>query len=315
MSFYPEEQRQGDIKFIFARFLSYKIRMALIFIFLFGGLAFQLVFNFWYGFGLVLIGSALSWIAGYSATPKLKAGEEKWDRVTPDEYTKVKTKQKELKAWDIDAFDITNYFGFIILFILTVFAVYIGYLLKDYVEDTVLMYWGIDFAVIVFPHWITGVRTFLKRDKLIIKIGLLEEIMKQLSAPSDVQVLPMLSTSESEEGGRVPSDARLLLRLVDAPDYFLGVQIQITLNNVQGHDYPYLYAVIIAKKEAKLFEKNKKNITSRNPKIIFENTSSEGVDVLVIRQATTKTSGYYTDSAICAVIVETALNIAREITK
>ena len=30
---------------------------------------------------------------------------------------------------------------------------------------------------------------------------------------------------------------------------FLGVQVQVALNNVQGTDYPYLYAVVLGKGE------------------------------------------------------------------
>jgi hypothetical protein len=104
------------------------------------------------------------------------------------------------------------------------------------------------------------------------------------------------------------------LRFVNAPDYFLGVQVQISINSVEGRDYPYLYCVIIAKQEANIFNKKHDIIYSLQPNwITFEETVSEGVDVLVIRQYTTKTSGYYTNAKASNAIVNTAIAAARKL--
>ena len=136
-----------------------------------------------------------------------------------------------------------------------------------------------------------------------------------MSAPSDIQVLPMLSTRETREGGTVPMDARLMLKFLNAPEFFLGMQIQISMNNVQGKDYPYLYCVLIAKQEAKFFRKNKDRIKSPTRKVIIENSQSEDVDVLVVRQRTSRTSGYHTNVSAATTVVYTALNLARDLLK
>ena len=59
--------------------------------------------------------------------------------------------------------------------------------------------------------------------------------------------MPTLALREGRRG-KYPVDARLMLRPAreDATG-FLGVQVQVALNNVQGTDYPYLYAVVLGK--------------------------------------------------------------------
>jgi hypothetical protein len=279
------------------------------------GFIIQLILNFWAGFILLFIGTALSLIKGYASKPVIKREEEKWAQVTPDEYKKVKAKQEQLKKWDLDLFDITNPLGaagFIIVAAVC-FGVWVKLFFMGY--DRLAIFWGWDCFIIFVPHWVTGVRSFLRKDQLIIKINLLEHIMNFLSAPSDVQVLPMLSTKETAEGGRVPIDVRLMVRFLNPPEYFLGLQIQVSINSVQGKDFPYLYCVVIAKQEAGIFRKNQDVVKCHFSNLTLEESESDGVDVLVIRQRTTRSSGYYTNLKASQYIVNCALDIVRNLLK
>ena len=49
------------------------------------------------------------------------------------------------------------------------------------------------------------------------------------------------------------------------------------------------------------------------PSYLFEETESDGVDVLVIRQRTTKRSGYHTNPKKSAYVVNTTLDLARRL--
>ncbi len=313
MSFFPPSQRQDDIKFLFAKKLAYKNRLWIVLILLITGILIESAVNFWLGLAFLVIGTGLSLITGYAVKPVIKRGAEKWSQVTPDEYKKVKARQEQLKKWDLDFFDITNPlggFGFAALGIICI-LVFIFFFCRD---ERLAVYWGLDCFVLFVPHWVTGVRSFLRKDRLIIKIDLLTQIIEYLSSPSDVQLLPMLSTLETERGGTIPVDARLMLRFLNAPEYFLGLQVQVSINSVQGKDYPYLYCVIIAKQEAALFRKEwRAAYESQHPNLTIEENKSEGVDVLVIRQRTTTSSGYYTNLKSSRYIVDTSLNIARKL--
>lgn len=315
MSILPDPRKQGDIQFIFAKRLSYSSRIKLVVLFIITGLLIQLFFHFWLGLIILGIGIILSFIKGYSEKPVV-IGKEKWSQVTPDEYKKVKEKQKQLKKWDTDSFDITNSLGAAVFILVALIgaAVWLGlyYILE---ESRLALYWVVDLIVLFGFHWITGIRTFLKRDKLIIKINFLEKIMAVLANPSDIQVLPMLSTRETKEKGCIPDDARLMVRFLNAPEYFMGMQIQISLNNVQGKDYPYLYCVLIAKKEAGFFLKREHLLNNPPEKVVFEQQISGDVDVLVIRQYTTKRSGYHTNLKKAAVIVRETVSLTRRLLK
>ena len=112
----------------------------------------------------------------------------------------------------------------------------------------------------------------------------------------------------------MPINARVFIRFPDGPSDFLGVQFQVALNNVQGTNYPYLYAVIVAKKEFELLEQYLVTVRTRiqrkadeqkksgllamfqyeeKGKLTIESSRESDVEVIVIRQHTTKQSGYH----------------------
>lgn len=321
MAFFPDPQKQGDIKFFLAKSLPYGIRMAIIIVLMIIGVLIQALINFWIGLILIVCGTVLSLIKGYEPVPKIKSGTEKWNQVTPDEYKKIKLKEEQIEKWDTDSFDITNSRGkavFIIIIIPLLSLIFFSPPLI-WLFGSIYIYLCIDIAAVLIPHWVTGIRNYLKKDKLIIKINILEKVMELFLAPSDVQVLPMLATEETIEKKRVPSDARLMIKFLNSPAYFLGVQVQLSINNVQGTDYPYLYCVVLSKQEEKLFAKKEKTISSiinSRKNIISEvQKAQDGVDVLVIRQFTTKTSGYHTNITACYEIASTAVDLARELIK
>ncbi len=316
MRLFPDLARQDEIKFMFFKGLPYRMRIGLVVTGIALGLLVQLFVSFWLGWLLLALASGMSLVQGYDSTPVAKGTAEKWDQVTPDEYAKVRNKQGELRRWDLDAFDITNPLGGTFFAILLVLGVVVWLALLDQ-PGRVAEFWAWDASVMLVPHWLTGVRKYLRQDQLIIKIGLLEKVMGLLASPSDVQVLPMLATRATKEDKRFPVDARLMLRLVGAPAGFLGIQVQIAINSVQGTDYPYLYCVLLARNEARFFAKAKQAVTAfpgfDRSGVTVEPSSEQGVDVLVVRQTTTRTSGYHTDPARAQSLVSFAVQLARKL--
>ena len=105
------------------------------------------------------------------------------------------------------------------------------------------------------------------------------------------------------------------------------------LNRVQGTPYPYFYCVVIAKKDPAFFMAVDKTLPvlpefkfgtpdsgisaffnaiglGTTPDLVFETKEEEDVNILVIRQATSKTSGYHTQEWISRGILERAITIA-----
>jgi hypothetical protein len=327
MPLFPPPEKQGEIKFFFARSMPYRLRMAVIAAALLSGLAVQLLFSFWTGLVLLAVASLMGMVSGYDARPDLAPGVE-WVRVTPDEYLKVRARAEALKSWDRDAFDFSNPAGLAVLAAVAVagLAVYFMTAVRMALPVNFWVYPALDAAVMLMPLWLTGVREYLKRDKLLIKIKQLQEMMRRLEEPSDVQVHPMLGLRSTADGKKVPEDARLMVKLVGAPEEFMGLQVQLSINSVKGTDYPYLYCVIIAKKGSGLLENyaiykapEDNSAMSGFFKLVglagygpvYEVSPSDEVDVLVIRQRADRNGGYSTDPGQAWKIVSAALDMAR----
>lgn len=333
MSFFPPPAKNGQIKFILAKSLPYKARMVLIAALLAAGLGLEVTLSFWAGLASLLAASLLGMVKGYDARPKTGGGL-KWERVTPDEYVKIKLKAEQLRRWDEDLFDITNTKGAL------AFAAVCGlcaglYFLLAAGFGFPSGYWvfvGLDAAVILAPLWFTGVRKYLRKDQLLLKINILEGVIKRLASPSEAQVFPMLALAGTEEGRTAPEDARLLVKLVGAPAAFRGIQVQLSINSVQGKDYPYLYCVLVAEAGSGLIEgyerflpKPEENSGSRiaalfmgafggpAAKLVYEAQKNPDADILVIRQRAEKNTGYATAQPAADAIVSASLELAKKL--
>lgn len=141
---------------------------------------------------------------------------------------------------------------------------------------------------------LSGRRSAWLPNALNVKTSIVQRILQSpLAKDPEAPVLPYLEIGRAKSGGFFPNDARLMVRFPGAPEDFIGIQFQISINNVKGAQYPYLYAVILAKTGFKLFEKFK---DPELPNTVMENEETDEVDVIVIRQFTTRTSGYHTDA-------------------
>ena len=130
----------------------------------------------------------------------------------------------------------------------------------------------------------------------------------------------------------MPSDAKLIMQVPSLGESFYGVQTQVVLNNVQGADFPYLYCVLVAKADFGMRDKlasvqadaDKLSNAQRKalaffawkpPGILAEWKRDGGMDILVIRQKTTKETGYHTDHAAEARIFDFACQQAHKLTR
>lgn len=123
------------------------------------------------------------------------------------------------------------------------------------------------------------------------------------------QIIPYLEVGESKDGS-FPNDTRLMVKFKDAPKDFIGLQGQISINSVKGRHYPYFYIVLIAKHSYSLLEKFGKRSFD---KLVVERKKTSEVDVIVIRQRTTKTSGYHTNIKVQDYTLKTGLQVVKSL--
>jgi hypothetical protein len=142
-----------------------------------------------------------------------------------------------------------------------------------------------------------------------IKTAIIKRILDSPITKNDpsLQAVPYLEMGATKQG-LFPHDTRILIKFQDAPQEFIGLQGQISINTVKSRNYPYFYVVLIARPEFNLLEKCGAPSLDN---LVIEHKKTGEVDVVVIRQRTTKTSGYHTDVNVQDYILAAGIKLAK----
>ncbi|MCB0288657.1 MAG: hypothetical protein KDH97_00210, partial [Calditrichaeota bacterium] len=121
-----------------------------------------------------------------------------------------------------------------------------------------------------------------------------------------VELLMLLKGKDQQ----LPDDIKFKVDIRDRDKDFLGLYGQVVLNLVQGKAYPYFYMVLVAKDGYGL----KKHFQNYRPpvNVTKELKRQDKVEVLVIRQTTSRTSGYHTSEATMVMLFQEGLQLAEK---
>ncbi|NOX56580.1 MAG: hypothetical protein GXP27_19480 [Planctomycetes bacterium] len=339
MPLLPDRERRHLLQFYLMPRLGYRTRIALAGGLIVAGVLIQL---FWPGdqggamlvvsLPLLFAGNLFLLARGYDLRPSTSHRNAAWERTTRDRFAKILELEERVRSWDETIVDITCTTGVVSLLVLGVVVAALAALLAD--ETGPSSFWAqaflADAAVLILPHWVTGIRRGWRPTSLRQQIEALERALAVVErfAEPPCQIQPMLEMV-GQGDRRTPLNARVFIRFPDGPEDFLGLQFQVAINNVQGTNYPYLYAVLVARKTFGLHGEPLKRIRAmaramrkktsgwqrlfgigEAAGLTISRSSEEDVDVIVIRQRTTKTSGYHTDAAAVARIAAFAWRAA-----
>lgn len=262
------------------------------------------------GLLLVLVGHLVLWVRSQSiapggATPK---HEDVWAPVEDDWLERVLELERNGERWDTTPWDVSNRSGCLTLVAL-LGAIGAGAFVAAGILGAGGAFRATVAALALFtPLWLNGIRTTWNPSELRRK-GVALAVARQAVEPligSDFDVVPTLALREGRRG-QYPVDARLMLRpAAEDGSGFLGVQLQVALNNVQGTDYPYLYAVVLGKGEF-VFPSGPGRRLVNNVDTVFEKGTGDGVKYLVVRQHADKSGGWHTEPHHVQGLVTTAL--------
>lgn len=313
---FPPSQRD-TVRFYVAKSLPYARRMWLALgLFVVAGAIQVATLNVFFGVPFLVAAVLLVITKGYDSRVRLKGYDidPAWKPVPIEKIRELEELRKRAKRWDRDAYEASNPLGCLILVLLNVAIVAVAVVLGAVAGDArVGGIIAVDALVILWAFWLTGMRRLLKLPNLAIRARLvldLHERFRKLAKEGEV-FQPALRLARGREGGTVPTDVRFSVRFPGSPEGFYGVQAQINLNVVQGTSYPYFYCVLAAKPGFGLAAHRDR--ISLADKVICEYQQSDGAEVLVIRQKTSKTSGYHTDPKACERILSTALHAGRSV--
>jgi hypothetical protein len=226
-----------------------------------------------------------------------------WEVVSRDRLRRVMELDKALQRWDTSLMDVTSGRGMLTLLL---FLLLTG--LAAVLAPGPIKLLGLNTFVLIVPHWFTGTKRILRLPKLLVKADATEKLLAAVEpslAGAKVEVYMLLKGAEK----KVPEDVKFRISFENQSPDFLGLYGQTTTNDVQGRSYPYFYTVMVAKKGYGL----ERAFNEYNPPsgITKEYGAENEVEFVVVRQQTTKTSGYHTDLAASTAIFGQGLSLAR----
>jgi len=298
------DQQQEVVVFQSWKTLPYPIRLAVSYGGILAGLVIQYLYypthpnplfpEEWYGvmvgLVLILIGNRFLFVRGFDNRVNFGAYSpaSAWERVDRAKVREIEELIKQMKKWDRSWLDVSNRLGCFPVFAILAGVVLVGiYALAE--ENAVALILALDAAVLLVPHWFTGQRSIITQPNLVMKTKLIEKLLQDVDG--------LLDQHQTEyfmllQGGKVPEDVKFRVKLRGQHPDFLGFYGQIVTNDVSGTSYPYFYVVLVAKQGYGLQKHFNGYTPSKN--ITKEFKPQGDVEVFVIRQTTTKTSGYHT---------------------
>jgi hypothetical protein len=267
------------------------------------------------GLALLLAGHLPLWVRTQTTAPggATPQHEDVWAPVEDGWLERVEELEKRGERWDSTPWDVSNAVGCLALVALLMAVAIVSFFLGTVAGRDALVRVAVGAALLFVPLWLNGMRTTWNPSELRKKGQALAVARATIgeSAGKDFDLVPLLALREGRRG-HYPVDARLMARPArEDASGFLGVQVQVAMNNVQGTDYPYLYAVILGK-DAFRFPPGPERARAAGLDLVFEDGRSEGVRYRVVRQHADRSGGWHTEPEHVRGIVATAIEKARE---
>ncbi len=243
------------------------------------------------GVFLMLPGIVLAWPKGYRNKP-LDLGFEDWQPVSAAEFARV---QGNLAQTRERSFPVLYKSGFG-AFVLVLLALLIPVSLI--LGSPLLALFFLDASVLLLPLLFgSNVRLWTPKE-LAFKMHGFETIVKnEPTEGGDIIITPYLRLDKDKEGRRIPEDIRLMVEPRRKPEDFLGVQVQIAVNNGPNGAVPYMYAVFLCRGRGKTYAR----IVSEDfGHMVTEPGGDDEYGFIVVRQPTSGKGYHTTDQDIRA---------------
>lgn len=266
------------------------------------------------GAAVILAGHAPVWVRSQSTTPggATPRHEEIWAPAEEDWLERVRKHEGRGRRWDASPYDLSSPLGFFALVgVALVLAVPLAWL-----AGTAGVGAGARFlygaAALLLPLWLNGMRTTWNPSELLKKGESLEAALRTVEEHGEgFEPVPMLALREGRRG-KYPVDAKLMLRPVrEDGSGFLGVQVQVAMNNVKGTDYPYLYAVVLGEPGFRLPRAAALRSPADGRPLVYEKGEGNGAVFLVVRQHADRLGGWHTEAEDVHRIVWVAMEQGR----
>ncbi len=310
-SFVARESKTPTLEFSAGKKMSYRRRLWIVAALVLLGFGLQVVFlNAFAGVPFLIAALVLTWVRGFDnqldhRRPRMNAA---WEVTETKRIQDILTLDRKMRSWDDSLTDISSPAGGVML-VLALIGIGVAYVALRQDWPAIALIVAVDGALLIVPQWFNGMRTIQTRGDLVLKATHVKKVLALLdkgAVGAGVLKARMHMTGRDEE--RSPDNFKLVAGYPDGPEGFHGVQAQVVINRVQGRGYPYFYACLVCEEGKGLLANGRP--ASLPSDVIVEMETKDDVDVIIIRQHTTKTSGYHTSVNKSVAILETALQAA-----
>ncbi len=310
-SFAKRETETPTIEFSAGKGMSYRRRLWGVMALVAVGFGVQVVWlNALLGLPFLVAALVLTWVRGFDSKLdrrglKLDAS---WELVETDRIRDIYKLDRKMREWDSSLTDISSSVG-AFMFLLVLAGIIGAYIALHGDWPGIAGILAVDGALLLLPQWFNGMRFIQTRGDLVLKATHVSKVLDAIG-PGDTgkgELKARMHMSGPEEK-RAPTNFKLVAAYPDGPEGFYGVQAQVVINRVQGTGYPYFYACIVGKEGLGVLKRAKPESLPSN--VIMETETKDEVDVIIIRQRTSKTSGYHTKPPTSIAILKTALKAA-----
>jgi hypothetical protein len=304
----PASEERPIVVFKIWPSLEYNKRLIVSFALIAIGLVFQaFTMSLWAGLPVIIIGNLLLLVSGYDNRVDFKAYDPRaeWERVEKKRLNELIRMDRKIRKWDRSILDITNGLGAAVFVLMTAVLGFIALVFRG--MPRIL---AIDAMVLLLPHWLTGVRRILTQPNLVTKVKTIRHVLRSAGERLGKHRVDLMMLIKGADA-KIPEDVKFKVDIDGHHPDFLGLYGQVVLNEVQGSSYPYFYVVLVARRG---FGLSKAQLEHECPRGIITELKNQGeVEVYVIRQRTTKTSGYHTKPKKCVQIFLEGLGVAGKI--
>ncbi|MCE9635479.1 MAG: hypothetical protein K8T90_07215 [Planctomycetes bacterium] len=307
------ESAEPVLTFAVARRMAYRTRLGWVIGLVLVGIIVQVVtMSVLLGVPFLVAAVVMSWVVGFDSRLDRRGlpRDPAWENAPIESVAEIVERDDAMTRWDRSATDISNGTGFGVWFGTAFGVLVVSALTAVNVGATPGAIVAVDGAALLLLQWFSGMRSVQRRPGLVLKAGHLRDVLPPLRALVDgvggrLQAqLQMTGTA----GNRAPDDVRVAVTFPAPKGSVLTVQGQVVLNRVQGVPNPYLYAVVVGTPGQGLLDRGR--AMKLPPDVIREVKHEKGMDLVIVRQHTTKTSGYRTSVTVSRQILEAAIRLA-----
>ena len=271
--------------------LPFGLRLALFALLEAAGMALQVLppGRFWAGTLVMVGGLFLLFARGYRNKPA-DLGLEDWKPVSAAELARIRDNLERTRAIRLP---LPWRRGFPFLVLLALFALAGALLVAGWTAGLLPVF---DAFLLLVPLLFSGRVRLWTPQELKMKLFAFQPIVEQAGAGGPVILTPYLRFDRDREGRQIPEDVRLMVEPRRKSADFLGVQLQVAINNGPTGAVPYLYAVFLCRGKGASFAR----FSAGQARGMVREPGGDGDYGWVVLRQKTSGKGYHTTPQDCA---------------